>query len=357
VYVRKGKSERLRRGFTLVELLVVIAIIGVLIALLLPAVQAAREGARRTECVNRLKQLGLGLHNYEAAKKQFPPAYEGDNRTSGSAHGISYPDDNGNGPSGFAWGMLILPYIEETTLYARFNRKLPCWAPENADAAATVVTTFLCPSANGGSNGFLVEKDSGDGIRGTPINSTMRFSHSHYVTNAGVHQPWGRTKAYSSDFDVPEPIAENGNKLAMVDGPFYRNSKVKIRDVKDGLSKTVFLGEHTSSLSHKTWVGVVPTAATCPRIDLYPWPSECNAAGCLVGIHSGDDTHDHPEVIIHAPNDPFGHTDQMHSDHVVGCHVMFGDGSVRFVGLETDPFIWKMMATRNGGETFSDKQL
>ena len=76
-----------------------------------------------------------------------------------------------------------------------------------------------------------------------------------------------------------------------------------------------FMGEHSSILSNKTWVGVVPGAVTPPRLDLRPWPSENNGAGCLVGVHSGPDTHDHPQVIIHAPNNPFGHTDEMWGEH------------------------------------------
>src|SRR6187397_1212436 len=110
-----------RRGFTLVELLVVIAIIGVLIALLLPAVQAAREAARRAHCINNLKQLGLALQNYESALGVFPPAYVGDPKAVGSAFGVSYPDQNVNTLPGFAWGTLILPFMEQAPLYASFN--------------------------------------------------------------------------------------------------------------------------------------------------------------------------------------------------------------------------------------------
>ena len=349
------RCRRSLHGFTLVELLVVIAIIGVLIAILLPAVQAAREAARRSQCSNSLKQLGTGLHSFESAHKRFPSAYVvEDTHQDGSANGISYGDGNRNGPNGFAWGVFLLPYIEETPLYEQFNRQIPCWAPENARAAATKVSTFLCPSVTGGSDGFLVEKDSGDYVHGTPLSSTIFFAHSHYVTNAGIHQPWGRvTSLY--DFDVPEEVtpASGPTYMATIEGPFYRNSKVRPRDVTDGLSQTVFLGEHTSRLSHKTWVGVVPGAFTCPRMDLYPWPSECNSAGCLVGVHSGDDSHDHPKVIIHAPNDPFGHTDEMYSEHPGGCNVMFGDGSLHFIDMEIDPFLWKALSTRNLGEVAS----
>ena len=98
-----------RLGFTLIELLVVIAIIAILIALLLPAVQQAREAARRSQCQNNLKQIGLALHNYHDLHKVFPPAYVGDPYRVGSAFGVDFPDDNSNGPSGFAWGALLLP--------------------------------------------------------------------------------------------------------------------------------------------------------------------------------------------------------------------------------------------------------
>src|SRR6476646_3230102 len=106
-----------RRCFTLIELLVVIAIIAVLIALLLPAVQAAREAARRMQCVNNLKQIGLALHNYESAHRVFPPAYFLNSGTAqGTSYGIDYPDDGSNGLGGWAWGTILLPYLEQSAL-------------------------------------------------------------------------------------------------------------------------------------------------------------------------------------------------------------------------------------------------
>jgi prepilin-type N-terminal cleavage/methylation domain-containing protein/prepilin-type processing-associated H-X9-DG protein len=344
-------QSRPRPAFTLIELLVVIAIIGILIALLVPAVQKVREAAARAQCQNNLKQLGLALHSYEGVNKSYPPAYvRTSGKQSGTAYGVSYPDNNWNGLPGWAWGTLLLPHLEQSALYNRLRLDLPCWATENAPLVKTKVSVFLCPSALGGSDGFPVEYEGSDVRHGTPFTPTIFFAHSHYVTNAGVHQPWGRAAAYAYDFTVPEPIPANNNQLAPMDGPFYRDSRTRVADVSDGLSQTVFLGEHSSYLSNKTWVGVVPGAVTAPRLDLHPWPSENNGAGCLVGAHSGPDTHDHPQVIIHAPNNPFGHTDEMWADHPGGANVLFGDGSVRFINQYIDPNTWVALSTRNRGD-------
>jgi prepilin-type N-terminal cleavage/methylation domain-containing protein len=333
-----------RKGFTLIELLVVIAIIAVLIALLVPAVQKVRESASRADCQNRLKQLGLALHQYEGVNKRYPPAYlRTSGSSSGTASGIAYPDDGWNGLNGWAWGTLVLPYIEQDPLYKSMRLDLPCWAPENRAQVRTKLAAFLCPSAIGGSDGFAVQKDSGDGRTGAVIDPNIVFSHSHYVTNAGVNQPWGRTKNGSYDLTVPETF---GSLQHVINGPFYRDSKTRVADVADGLSNTIFLGEHSSYLSHKTWVGVVPGAATCPRLDLRAWPSDCNSGGCLVGVHSGPDVRDHPQTIIHAPNNPFGHTDEMWSDHTgPGCNVLLGDGSVRFVSAFINPDAFVALST------------
>lgn len=353
--MRFQKSKHVcRKAFTLIELLVVISVIAILMALLLPAVQQAREAARRTQCKNNLKQLGLALHNYHDAHTVFPPAYVGSPYVSGNVNGVSYPDDNGNGNSGFAWGTLLLPNLDQAPLYNAFNMSQPCWSSTNSVPARTKLTMLLCPSATGGSDGYLVDRYNGSPAyaprNAAPFSPAIFFAHAHYVTNAGIHQPWGRVTNYD-DFSVPEPIPANGNLPATIDGPFYRNSRIYSASVTDGLSQTVFLGEHSSILSNKTWVGVVPFGATCPKP---PFPSDCNSGGCMVGAHSGPDSHDHPQVIIHAPNNPFGHTDEMYSEHVGGANILMGDGSVRFVSQFIDPFTWVALSTRNGSEVVGD---
>ena len=150
---KNGHAPR-RPGFTLIELLVVIAIIAVLVGLLLPAVQAAREAARRAQCINNLKQLGLGLANYESVHSVYPPAYVGDPFAAGADSGVTYPDGNRNGPPGFAWGSLLLPFLEQAPLHSAFNFGRPCWAMENASLATTKLSLFLCPSSAGGGDGF-----------------------------------------------------------------------------------------------------------------------------------------------------------------------------------------------------------
>ena len=211
--------KALRSGFTLVELLVVIAIIGVLVGLLLPAVQSAREAARRTQSQNNLKQMGLAFHNYESALKTFPSGY---------VSNIGGPSANPttlDAAPGWAWGTLLLPYMEQSVLYNQLDVSLACWHPRNEAIVKTRVPVFLNPGA---------ANFDGETIVTTESNTVLaRFGRSHYVGNCGQDEPWGYA-----------PPVQDWRRIAC--GPLFRNSRVRIAEVTDGLSNTVFVGEHST---------------------------------------------------------------------------------------------------------------
>ena len=328
-----------RQGFTLVELLVTIAIIGVLVSLLLPAVQAARESARRTQCANNLKQIGLALHNYHDALGQFPPAYIS-NVGGGGVHGLPDEETRDAGP-GWAWGALLLPFVEQGNLHKAINFNLPCWDNANADAVRTQLPVFLCPSGiEVGGETFNVEDQDGAIL--------AHFARSHYVVNAGQSEPW------SHEVDHYDDIA---------DGPFFRNGWIAAAHVTDGLSQTVFVGEHHPVLSNKTWVGVVPGASVCPT-EGFSF-SACEPAATLVNVHSGPSTHmhhhhegeeeeeeeeehEHDEApTILPPNSPLCEVCGMYANHPGGCNVLFGDGSVRFVSEFIHQPTWAALSSRD----------
>ena len=315
----------LRRAFTLVELLVVIAIIGVMVGLLLPAVQAAREAARRMQCSNHLKQQILAMHNYHDSLGSLPPAYVSD-----SVHPNRDPETM-DGPSGWGWSALLLPYIEGSTLQDNLNFDLPCWAPQNAGLVTTRLPFYLCPSASMSDSSVIVRDESGATL--------ATFGRSTYVGNVGHEEPWGY------------PLTD-WKQLTGVNGPMIRNGRVKFRDVIDGLSNTVFLGEHHPMLSDKTWVGIVPGAELCTNNpQRFPF-TECEEAATYMLVHSGPAAEE--GFVVHPPNAPESHVCQMYSNHPGGCNVAFGDGSVRFIGEFIRADIWAALSSMNGGEVIGE---
>jgi prepilin-type N-terminal cleavage/methylation domain-containing protein/prepilin-type processing-associated H-X9-DG protein len=326
---RRTMSQR--RAFTLVELLVVIAIIGILIALLLPAIQAARESARRAQCSSNLHQVGVAMQNHESALHVFPPAYI---VTPGGAMGAI--DANGDAGPGWTGLFQLLPYIEGATAQKLFNRSLPCWEPSNFAAAKQVVSIYRCPSVPDPSLTYLIKDSMGNPIRFDE--QTAEFSRSNYVLCAGRDDaPW-------SD---PRP-----DLSGIADGVFFRNSHVRIKDIIDGTSHTMFASEQTPTHSDSTWVGIVAGAATCPT-PRYPLAG-CDVAAPQINYHSGPGSGENPPT-IKPPNDPFpGFVDETHSDHPGGCNVLLGDGSVRWVSDLVNQLVWEAMATRAGRETVYD---
>ncbi len=289
-------------GFTLVELLVVIAIIGVLVALLLPAVQAAREAARRTQCKNNLKQIGLALHNYEAARKTFPPGYIS------TATTINGP---GTGP-GWGWGAHILPYLEESSLPVDMKR--PITDPIHDQVRVVSLAAFRCPSDSVELPVFPVQNASGSTL--------TQVAFGNYVGVAGT-------------FEV-SVFPDEGT------GILFRNRAIAVKQITDGLSHTIMVSERASRQSPQTtWVGAITDASVPPK-------------------HPGYDTEGPPVLVLtntgtaadgRVPNNTLDHVEDSNSDHPQGVHLMFADGSVQAINNDIDPQVWVALGTRAGGES------
>ena len=353
-----------KSGFTLIELLVVIAIIGILVALLMPAVQAAREAARRTQCANNLKQIGLALHNYHDALKRLPAGYD------------SYPTRDGSGPGwadidpytwdaapGWGWSSKILAFSEQNNLsdQIRFDRSI--WDPLNVESIRQTLPQFLCPSSAGEKDPFVVLNENRQPLM--RYGNEIVLGRSHYVANHGQESCWGDcgsaatgiifTNIYTGETTTVDIYGDAG---AVADGPFFRNSRTRFSHVLDGLSQTIFIGEHGSRLSEKTWAGVVPGAFTHPR---FTTPvNGPDAAATLTLVHAGPsggelDITGFP--IIHPINYPAYHVGQMFADHPVGGNILFGDGSVQFVSENIDLMVFAELSSMAEGEPIDWTQI
>jgi hypothetical protein len=324
-------------------------------ALLLPLINAARESSRRATCGRNLVRIGFAIQDYESTHRSLPSSHSTDTRTQGQAFGIAFPDASRNGLNGWGWGTRLLPMLEQAALYDRMDLSKPCWDPSLASLTGSRVERFLCPSASAGSLGFEVQMAGADRQHGVPIKRSdgtpIRFGHSHYAVNSGTVAPWDRSMTDSIDFSIPElvKLPKGFTKIA-INGPFYPNSKVLMKSITDGLGQTIFVGEHSSIVSHKTWVGVVPTSMTIPRLDVRPWKSEYRGGSSLVAVQSGPDPRKPEPAAVYTPNNPLGHTDSMWSEHGAGSQCLLGDGSVKFYSAFIHSKVWVALATCAGGE-------
>ena len=306
-----------RRGFTLIELLVVIAIIGVLVALLLPAVQAAREAARRAQCSNNLKQMGLAMHGYHGAHDTFPPGYI----TRTLTDQFNSPE---TGP-GWGWGTMLLGNLEQVPLSNASNFALPITDPGSRTVRTSALSVFLCPSSTGDDAPVTLADASGNTL-------ISDLASGQYVGSAG-------------QWEVEE-FPSNNNGL------FYRNSRVGIRDIRDGSSSTLMSGERSRNLADATWVGVIPFARVCSKPD---WRvQECETANVMILGHTGPSP---DQRWVDVPNYKGAGPDDFWSLHPGGCNFLFADGSVRFVKESVDPHIFSALSTRAGGEVISADQF
>ena len=347
--LRISSPARTSRGFTLIELLVVIAIIAILIALLLPAVQAAREAARRSQCVNNLKQIGVGLHNYVSSVGVFPPGYvsaldptvlDACNQDQENQHGV----DLG---TGWAWGSMILPYLEQAPLYNSINFNLSVAFHQNDTCSLTPLAAYLCPSDPGPSTVPVFEDPPDPANPGSfsAMNIVDTLSRGNYVGMYGLGEICSQSGANDS------PNNNGAGPLGMHAGMFYRNSRTSFATITDGTSNTIAVGERSHNLSYVTWTArsidgwLGKTSPIEGGTDQFnPSPEECwtQVLG-PAGLEDGNRTINNPEA----------HVEDYWSRHPGGANFLFADGSVHVLKSSINPIPYRALATRNFGEVIS----
>jgi prepilin-type N-terminal cleavage/methylation domain-containing protein len=348
-----------RQGFTLIELLVVIAIIAILIALLLPAVQQAREAARRTQCRNNMKQMGLALHNYESTYTKFPSAGEFTSR-SGSYWRSFTPT------STFTQ---ILPFIDQAPVYNTFDLNLHYTAAgNNRTAAKTAIAAFLCPS-NG--NTPADNASAGGAITNYGKTDYMPIAYTD-VDDVGVRCNSPKTNCGAGGADSYTKW-DRDSVLGFHNG---------IRDTTDGLSNTVAVieasGRQATVVSTSYGLGAVfsgnATNNTYPGTDFTQTNGGPGSGGSVPGRWADPDSGSgvsgppaNRQGLINnnkVPNggpttcpwttNNCGPNDEPFSLHTGGCHALLGDGSVRFLSENSDTQTIRKLCSRNDGETLGE---
>ena len=318
--MRRGSVSIKPRGLTLIEMLVVIAIIGLLVALLLPAVQVAREAARRAQCTNNLKQIGLALHMYHDVQGTFPP-------------GCMAPPQYNGGLGGWGFLMLLLPNLEQGALYNAANFDVNVLLPSQQTVKQTSLAVFLCPS-EGGSDRVDV------GYLGAPLVAPGIEVPGQYVGSAGSMRLW-------------RPLGGNMFEIdGAGDGVFFLGTGIALRDILDGTSQTLLVGERSRAIADATRFGTDTTSQVfCTKSS---WPvRSCVSDVFFVLGRTAAPASDYPAGVpgdLSAPNARGAGPDGFSSRHPGGCNFLLGDGSVRFLRETIAPTIFRALSTRMGGE-------
>ena len=339
-----------RRGFTLIELLVVIAIIAVLISLLLPAVQSAREAARRTQCINNLKQLGLAYHNYESSNNCFPPSGEG------TVYNVSPAATNFIGHSSLA---RILNFLEGGNVYNAFNWNLMYndLSGVNVTAASVPINAFVCPSAN-------VEGISSG--RETIIDPSDANWKGYATTSYGATCYTDISPALTTGNTGASPAVPYRDKMSRVDGVISLN-QTPIGKISDGTSNTIMMAEdprgpmfvspYTEGQSQLD----LPVGSQLPAGRRRYWRifEGDNAYGVSGGPNNSwrpqnsTKAYDDGTVMPTAAGTNGGANDEIASQHPGGANVLFADGSVKFLKNSVDLKTLRALISVQGGEVIS----
>jgi prepilin-type N-terminal cleavage/methylation domain-containing protein/prepilin-type processing-associated H-X9-DG protein len=338
-----SRRDPARPAFTLIELLVVIAIIGVLVGLILPAVQRVREAASRAACSNNLHQIGLGLQQYHAVNGHLPPGYLGPTTPTPTVplsdaglgplpggHVFGRLDKwmqnpPGTPPSalppatgvittpGWGWAAHILPFMDQDTLFKQIDLNVPIEDSRHQAVRTSIVKSYVCPS------------DKWDGVFQVLDQITLQP-----ITDAA-------TNSYAACWGDWWPVFEVPGS-----GLFAKNSRVRITDIKDGVSYTLAVGERPALFAQTPWAGAISHGSAVTTRDAPVFQTVVESAPTMVMARvSGRRT----------LNDPFSEPYDFFTPHPGAGNFLFADGSVRSLSTSVNPAAFRALATRAGGET------
>jgi prepilin-type N-terminal cleavage/methylation domain-containing protein/prepilin-type processing-associated H-X9-DG protein len=316
------KPSRMKLGFTLVELLVVIAIIGILVALLLPAIQAAREAARRTQCLNNLKQMGLAILNYESARRYYPRGRWNLDPNDTGKHTVS-DRPLGNKSNDACWTVVVLPYAEEQSIASQYDLKKEWFNMSNRPPVSSPLTIFICPS--------VPELNRVDSV----FTFDPKPAAGDYGCSNGVGRDVWTNHPELGTYPGDASAGEDNPQVIGVMTKALLRQPCRVKDITDGTSKTWLIAEDAG------------------RPDPYSDGHPGDLTGKLIPVFRGTGWADPDSGFTIAKEPIINHNNdsEIYGFHPGGAQFCYADGSTRYVSSSLDTVIGIALVTRNGGET------